>query len=107
MALDSRRNDSPYILVHHSDRGIQYCSADYTELIAKANIAITMTQSGSPYENALAERINGIIKSEFFHKRIYQNHKEVKKARSKIIYTYNEIRPLASLDYRTPSQAEN
>jgi transposase InsO family protein len=55
----------------------------------------------------LAERVNGIIKSEFFPKRIYQNHKEAKKALSKIIYTYNEVRPHASLDYLTPSQAES
>ncbi|MDQ3112369.1 MAG: integrase core domain-containing protein, partial [Bacteroidota bacterium] len=61
---------------------------------------------GSPYENALAERVNGILKGEFFPKRIYQNHREAKKALSKIIWTYNEQRPHASLDYLTPSQAE-
>lgn len=106
MALAGRRNDSPFVLVHHSDRGIQYCSSDYIELLTQANIAISMTQSGSPYENALAERINGIIKGEFFPKRIYQNHKEAKKTLSKIIWTYNEERPHASLDYLTPSQAD-
>jgi transposase InsO family protein len=106
MALEGRRNDSPFVLVHHSDRGIQYCSSDYIELLISANIAISMTQSGSPYENALAERVNGIIKSEFFPKRIYQNHREAKKAIQKIIWIYNEQRPHASLDYLTPSQAE-
>jgi len=107
MALDGRRYDSPFVLVHHSDRGIQYCSSNYIELLTKTNIAVSMKQSGSPYENALAERINGIIKGEFFPKRIYQNHKEAKKTLSKIIRTYNEERPHASLDYLTPSQAEN
>ncbi len=106
MALDGRRNDSPFILVHHSDRGIQYCSSGYIELLNSADIAISMTQSGSPYENALAERVNGIIKNEFFPKRIYQNHREAKKALTKIIWIYNEHRPHASLDYLTPSQAE-
>jgi transposase InsO family protein len=106
IALDGRRNDSPFVLVHHSDRGIQYCSSDYIELLTKANIAISMTQSGSPYENALAERINGIIKGEFFPKRIYQNHREAKKSITQIIWTYNEQRPHASLDYLTPSQAD-
>lgn len=105
MALGDRRNESPFVLVHHSYRGIQYCSSDYIELLTKDNIAISMTQSGSPYENALAERINGIIKGEFFPKRIYQKHKEAKKTLSKIIWTYNEERPHASLDYLTPSQA--
>ena len=107
MALRSRRLDSPYILVHHSDRGIQYCSSDYVELLTKSDIAISMTQNGSPYENALAERVNGIIKSEFFPKRIYQNHREAKKSLVNIIKTYNEKRPHASLDYLTPSQAHN
>ena len=107
MALDSRKNYSPFVLVHHSDRGIQYCSSDYIEMLTKGNIAVSMTQSGSPYENALAERINGIIKGEFFPKRIFQNHKEAKKTLSKIIWIYNEERPHASLDYLTPSQAEN
>ena len=93
MALGSRRLDSLYILVHHSDRGIQYCSSDYVELLTKSDIAISMTQNGSPYENALAERVNGIIKSEFFPKRIYQNHREAKKSLANIIRTYNEKKP--------------
>jgi len=107
MALESRKNDSPFILVHHSDRGVQYCCSDYIELLNGANIAISMTESGSPYENALAERVNGIIKNEFFPKKIYQNHREAKKSISKIIEIYNEKRPHASLDYLTPSQAHD
>lgn len=105
MALRERSSNSPYILVHHSDRGIQYCSSDYIELLNRATISISMTQSGSPYENAMAERVNGIIKTEFFPKRVYQNHKEANKSLSTIIQTYNERRPHASLDYLTPSKA--
>ena len=64
-----------------------------------------MTQSGSPYDNALEERVNGTIKNDFFPKRVYQNHKEVIKAVSKIIQIYNQKRPHASIDYLTPDQA--
>ena len=73
----------------------------------KANIAISMTQSGSPYENAIAERVNGIIKNEFFPKKVYQNHKEAKKTIARIILTYNERRPHSSIDFLTPEQAHN
>ena len=69
------------------------------------NIGISMTQNGSPYENALAERMNGIIKTEFFPSRNYQNHNEAKKAIVKIIDTYNHLRPHSSLDYSTPEDA--
>ena len=64
-----------------------------------------MTQSGSTYDNALAERVNGIIKNEFYPKWIYQNHKEASEAITKIIQIYNSKRPHASIDYQTPDQA--
>jgi transposase InsO family protein len=105
MAVDSRIRISPFILIHHSDRGIQYCSQNYTALLNEDKIAISMTQSGSPYENALAERVNGIIKNEFFPKKVYQNHKDAKKSIELIIGHYNDRRPHASLNYHTPDQA--
>jgi putative transposase len=105
MAIESRKRLSPYILIHHSDRGIQYCSQNYTAILNVDRIAISMTQTGSPYENALAERVNGIIKNEFFPKKVYQNHKEAKKSIAIIIMHYNQTRPHASLDYLTPDQA--
>ncbi|WPX24508.1 IS3 family transposase [Mucilaginibacter sp. 5C4] len=105
MAVDGRKRLSPFILIHHSDRGIQYCSQNYTALLNQDRIAISMTQSGSPYENALAERVNGIIKNEFFPKKVYQNHKEAKKCIVAIIGHYNDRRPHASLNYHTPEQA--
>jgi len=107
MAVDERKNSSPFILIHHSDCGIQYCSFDYVNILLKSNIAISMTQSGSPYENALAERVNGIIKNEFYPKKVYQNHKEAKKLITKTILTYNERRPHSSIDFLTPEQAHN
>jgi len=105
MAVADRNKEVGFILIHHSDRGIQYCSQNYVSILDGEDIAISMTQSGSPYENALAERVNGILKNEFYPKKIYQNHKEAKKAISQIIKTYNENRPHASLDYLTPNQA--
>jgi putative transposase len=107
MAVNGRRNLNPFTLIHHSDRGIQYCSFDYVNILMKANIAISMTQSGSPYENALAERVNGIIKNEFFPKKIYQNYKEAKKTIARIILTYNERRPHSSINFLTPEQAHS
>lgn len=107
MAINGRKKDSPFILVHHSDRGIQYCSKSYTELLNSDRIAISMTESGSPYDNALAERVNGIVKNEFFPKKIYRDHKEAKKSIEIIIKNYNDKRPHGSLDYLTPSKAHD
>lgn len=104
MALASRLFPDK-TLIHHSDRGVQYCSGNYIEMLVNNNIAISMTQNGSPYENALAERMNGVIKSEFFPKRCFQNHIEAKKAIDNIIVTYNQLRPHSSLNYLTPDAA--
>jgi transposase InsO family protein len=105
MAINERMRIGDFILIHHSDRGIQYCSASYVEMLMNDEIAISMTQSGSPYENALAERVNGIIKNDFFPKIIYQNHSQAKRALQKIIKVYNEKRPHLSINYMTPPQA--
>lgn len=94
-------------LIHHSDRGVQYCSSSYVDMLRSCGISISMTQSGNPYENALAERMNGIIKSEFFRRRIYQNHKKAKKTIDKIVHIYKTKRPHSSLDFLTPKDAHN
>ena len=60
-AIKQRRNKT-LALIHHSDRGIQYCANDYQKLLGKSNIKCSMTQNSDPYENAVAERINGIFK---------------------------------------------
>lgn len=105
MAINNRKHSSSLILVHHSDRGIQYCSAQYVDMLQQEDIVISMTQSGSPYENALAERVNGILKNEFYPKIIYQNHIQAKRSIHRIIKAYNELIPHASVDYMTPDQA--
>lgn len=74
-------------------------------LFDTANIAISMTQSGSPYENAIAERVNGIIKNEFAPNVIYRSYNQAKRAISKTIEIYNSKRPHLSLDYKTPEKA--
>ena len=101
MAVASRKRVTAHNLVYHSDREIQYCSQNYTAILNGDRIAISMTQSGSRYENALAERVNGIVKNEFFPKRTYKNYKEAKKCISAIIDSYNQKRPHAILDYLT------
>ncbi len=63
MALKNRMYHEP--IIHHSDRGSQYCSHQYVNLLNQNTIGISMTENGDPYENALAERVNGIIKTEF------------------------------------------
>lgn len=106
MAIDSRgRIPRGYKTIHHSDRGVQYCSAEYVEMLIHADIEISMTQSGNPYENAMAERVNGTIKNEFNPSIIYTNHTQAKRSIKKIIDTYNSKRPHLSIDYKTPDEA--
>lgn len=92
-------------LIHHSDRGVQYCSFEYTKLLLEHDIQISMTQSGNPYDNALAERVNGILKNEFYPKRVYLNHQDAVNNISQIIKIYNSKRPHSSIDYLTPQEA--
>lgn len=92
-------------LIHHSDRGSQYCSKAYVDLLTSGNIAVSMTENGDPYENAIAERVNGILKGEFD---LYGTQTGLRETKEKIrenIKTYNQIRPHASCDYLTPEQA--
>lgn len=107
LALLQRRKAVPFVLIHHSDRGIQYCCWEYIELLRKDGIAISMTQSGNPYDNALAERVNGTIKNDFFSRKIFQDHNEAVKKVSESIVKYNELRPHDSLNHLTPLQAHD
>ncbi len=91
-------------LIHHSDRGVQYCSKQYTSILKKNKAVISMTENGSPYENALAERVNGILKTELLLKR-YQDRQEAVKAVEKAINIYNNKRPHLSINMLTPSEA--
>ena len=92
-------------LIHHSDRGAQYCSKAYVDLLTDRNIAVSMTENGDPYENAIAERVNGILKAEFDLYGAQTGLRETTRKIRENIQTYNQIRPHASCDYLTPEQA--
>ena len=90
-------------LIHHSDRGIQYCSNMYTQILKRNNIAISMTEENHCYENAIAERVNGILKDEFYLDQTFDSLQHAKKATKNAIKLYNEIRLHLSLEYKTPN----
>lgn len=92
-------------LIHHSDRGIQYCSGDYVDLLLKNHVQISMTAKGDPLENAIAERVNGILKDEWIHHAHYKTKAEARKHLDEIIPIYNNIRPHASCDMLTPEKS--
>lgn len=91
-------------LIHHSDRGIQYCSKLYTELLTENSIRISMAEKGNPYENAVAERVNGILKEEFLLGENFKTKQQAYKSVKEAIDTYNNIRPHMSINYMTPNQ---
>jgi transposase InsO family protein len=91
-------------LIHHSDRGVQYCSSKYVGLLNKNTVRISMTQSGDPKENAIAERVNGILKEELLEAS-YRNFKEAQEAIAKAVSVYNHFRPHGSIDMLTPAEA--
>ena len=90
-------------LIHHSDRGIQYCSNLYTQILKSNKIDISMTEENHCYENALAERVNGILKDEFYLDQTFTNIAHAKRATKNAINLYNEIRLHLSLDLKTPN----
>lgn len=89
-------------LIHHSDRGIQYCSNQYTQLLKENGIKISMAAQGNCYENALAERVNGILKDEFNLDENFPTKKLAFKAVNESIYIYNKCRPHWSINLKTP-----
>lgn len=104
MALKQRTKFLPDI-IHHSDRGTQYCSFEYVLELKGSDIAISMTQDGEGYDNQIAERMNGILKTEFNLSRIFKTHEDAKLAVIQSIDAYNTKRPHMSCDYLTPVQA--
>jgi len=89
-------------LIHHSDRGAQYCSAGYVTILEANNIRISMTQSGDPRENAIAERVNGILKNEYLCKEQVTDLIQARKILNKSIDKYNKQRPHMSISNLTP-----
>ena len=89
-------------LIHHSDRGTQYCCDDYVGVLKDSGIQISMTQSGSPYDNAIAERVNGILKMEFDLERTFPNLKRATAIVDEAILKYNHLRLHTSCNFKTP-----
>jgi len=103
MALLARgKSDKP--LIHHSDRGVQYCSWKYVDRLRNNGVTISMTQSGDPNENAMAERVFRTLKEDL-GVRGFVSFSAAQSAIEKAINTYNTMRPHASLGYLTPQQA--
>lgn len=91
-------------LIHHSDRGIQYCSKAYVELLNKSGIEISMTEENHCYENAMAERMNGILKQEYGLDETFLSASRAGKAVKEAVLSYNMDRPHWSLKMATPEQ---
>ena len=105
MALGRLDKSLVYDLIHHSDRGVQYASFAYTDILRANNIKISMTECGDPKDNAVAERVNGIIKNELLMGMSFFSIDEVRAAVKSAIDFYNNERPHMSLDWRTPAEA--
>ena len=89
-------------LIHHSDRGTQYCCDEYIQFLNKHGLLISMTQTGSPYDNAIAERINGILKMEFDLGKMFNSFSQAAACVDQAVAKYNNLRLHASCGYRTP-----
>lgn len=94
-------------LIHHSDRGSQYCSSMYLNMLKKEGIKISMTENGDPLENAIAERINGIIKGEYLFDYLIKTLLNAKEVLKSVVKLYNEDRPHSSIGNAVPSQVHN
>lgn len=103
MAVSNRSSTAS--LIHHSDRGVQYCSFDYVMLLNQSQISISMTENGEAHENPIAERINGILKTEFKLNQIFKSRTQALLAVKGSIEAYNYLRPHMSCDYLTPTAA--
>lgn len=104
MAMSQLPNDTNG-LIHHSDRGVQYCSSKYVECLLKQGIEISMTESGDPRENAIAERVNGILKVEWLYDMELTSKEQAIQVIATIINLYNTKRPHLSIAMLTPAEA--
>ncbi|BAV04799.1 Transposase InsO and inactivated derivatives [Filimonas lacunae] len=93
------------MLIHHSDRGVQYCCSDYVGQLQNYQINISMSHKGDPYQNAIAERVNGILKHEYSLNKEFEDLVQATKAVQAAVNLYNSRRPHDSLSYLTPDQA--
>ena len=103
LALKQALRNSPRLkwLIHHSDRGVQYCCHEYVGLLKKNQIRISMTENGDPRENSIAERVNGILKTELLEES-FNSFNQAQEAIAVAISTYNHLRPHNSIEDFTP-----
>ncbi len=92
-------------LIHHSDRGVQYCSGKYVKVLNRHGVSISMTENGDPLENAVTERINGILKTEWINEMKLKSLKDAMFQVRSIIDIYNSESPHSSIEMLTPEQA--
>jgi transposase InsO family protein len=102
MALKQLPSTLTQSLIHHSDRGVQYCCDEYVKLLQDNNIRISMTENGDPLENAIAERVNGILKNEYLYHHQLNNKDQAGKQLDISVKLYNEQRPHFSIGLLTP-----
>ena len=103
MAIKNRKYPNQK-LIHHSDRGFQYCNPKYTEFAESNNIIMSMTEQYDPYENAVAERINRTLKHEYGLKKTIKNTKIAQQLTQQAVYIYNNLRTHFSLNLRKPAE---
>ena len=105
-AIEMKGTDNLNGLIHHSDRGIQYCCDQYVTILQQYHIAISMTEDYKPTDNAIAERINGIIKTEIiYRKRQFNDIMHARNVIARYIEFYNNRRPHMSIGYKIPTIA--
>ncbi|KAA9338811.1 DDE-type integrase/transposase/recombinase [Adhaeribacter soli] len=103
LLLDGR-GEALRLATGRTDRGLQYCSQEYQQLLKRAQVKPSMTEEYDPYQNAVAERVNGILKDEFVFERGFAHHLEAVTVISESVGIYNKLRPHLSCHYFTPEQ---
>ena len=107
LGMAIRQCPGPGGLIHHSDRGFQYCSNEYVKRLKAKGIEISMAEAGNCYENAMAERVNGILKGEYGLEETFADEKQATQAVKEAISAYNEQRPHWSLNLQIPAKVHD
>jgi transposase InsO family protein len=105
LGMATAGNERHESLIHHSDRGVQYCCGEYVDALQSHRIRISMTENGDPYENQVAERVNGILKDELGLDQTFDSYEAALEAVNSAVARYNSIRPHSSVDNLTPDKA--
>lgn len=107
LSIAIKQCSAPEGLIHHSDRGFQYCCPKYTAILKAKGIAISMAEAGNCYQNAMAERVNGILKGEYGLDETFADEKQARQAAREGIRAYNEQRPHWSLGLEIPENVHH